>query len=154
MCGAQAAPETSVAPADVPIAPEVTPGLTGQEGLNATAWVQSSAEAKIAARQAYHLASRQLDAALRDRNWSAAVEQRAPYQKLPPAIILDLDETVLDNSPYQARLVRDDALFTIGSWDAWVSQASAPAVSGAPAFLKYAALKGVANLLCVQPRRG
>ena len=95
-------PATSGAPPAEPL-----PGLMGQEGLNATAWVQSSAEAKIAALQAYHLATRQLDVALADPNWSAAVEQGAGYQTLSPAIILDLDETVLDNSPYQARLVRD-----------------------------------------------
>ena len=30
-----------------------------------------------------------------------------PATGLPPAVIVDVDETVLDNSPYQARLVRD-----------------------------------------------
>ena len=119
-------------------------GLSGQEGLNATIWVQTAAEARIAAIQAYALATRQLDVALQDKNWTAAVEQRPNYQQLPPAIILDVDETVLDNSPYQARLVRDDATFTGQSWEAWVSEANAKAIAGAPEFLRYAARKGVA----------
>ena len=118
-------------------------GLSGQEGLNATTWVQTAAEARIAALQAYALATRQLDVALKDKSWSAAVEQRPNYAQLPPAIILDLDETVLDNSPYQARLVRDDSTYTGPSWEAWVLQAEAKAIAGAPAFLKYAAKRGV-----------
>ncbi len=113
------------------------------EGLSATAWVQSSAEARVAARQAYHLATRQLDVALRDKKWSAAVEQVAPFKKLPPAIILDLDETVLDNSYFQARLVRDDSLYTSDGWASWVAQADAGAIEGAVPFLKEADRKGV-----------
>ncbi|BCM93897.1 lipoprotein E [Abditibacteriota bacterium] len=141
----QAAPTSSPLPL-VPIEnlapiPATTP--KSQEGLSATAWVQGSAEAKIAARQAYHLATRQLDVALRDKKWSAAIEQVAPFKKLPPAIILDLDETVLDNSFYQARLVRDDALYSNEGWASWVAQADAGAIEGAVPFLKYADRKGV-----------
>lgn len=119
------------------------PDRKEQDGLDATLWVQTSAEAKIAAQQAYFLATRQLDAALRDKKWTAAVEQTAPVEKLPPAIILDLDETVLDNSPYQARLVRDDALYSGAGWASWVQQKSAGAIPGATQFLLYAQRRGV-----------
>ena len=115
----------------------------GQEGLNATAWVQSAAEAKIAARQIYRVAARQLDVALRDKGWSAAVEQLPGFKKLPPAVILDLDETVLDNSAYNARLVRTDTTYTSAGWESWVSQAAAPAIPGAVEFLNYATKRGV-----------
>ena len=118
-------------------------GLLKQEELDAIVWVQSSVEAKVAARQAYFLAERQIDAALKDRKWSAAIEQTPSFGKLPPAIILDLDETVLDNSPYQARLVRDNASYSPQTWESWVAQADAGALPGAAAFLKYAAYKGV-----------
>jgi acid phosphatase len=117
--------------------------LQGQEGLNATLWVQRAAEAKFAARQAYRLATRQLDAALRDKKWSAAIEQTGAFRKLPPAIILDIDETVLDNSAYQARLVRDDLPYSGASWAQWVAQSSAPVISGADKFLATAARRGV-----------
>ena len=43
-----------------------------------------------------------LDEALADKNWTAApVEQKGDFRNLPPAVVLDVDETVLDNSPYQ-----------------------------------------------------
>jgi 5'-nucleotidase (lipoprotein e(P4) family) len=134
-------PVTAVAPSLVVQDPATA--LKGQEGLNATLWVQKAAEAKFAARQAYRLATRQLDAALRDKKWSAAIEQTGSFRKLPPAIILDIDETVLDNSAYQARLVRDDLPYSGTSWAQWVAQSNAPVISGADKFLAYAARKGV-----------
>ena len=66
------------------------------------------------------------------------------YRELPPAVILDLDETVLDNSPYQARLVRDNAVYSGASWESWVNEAAAPAIAGSVAFLRAAAARGVA----------
>lgn len=121
------------------------------EGLSAMAWVQSSVEAKVAAKQAYYLAARQLDIALRDKKWSAAIEQSAGFGKLPPAIILDLDETVLDNSFYMARLIRDNTQYTDESWAQWTAQADAPALQGAIKFLNYAASKGV-NIFYISNR--
>jgi hypothetical protein len=46
----------------------------------------------------YALAQTRLDEALADRNWTAC-DQIGDYQNLPPGRDLDLDETVLDNSP-------------------------------------------------------
>src|SRR5829696_3327072 len=73
------------------------------ENLNAVAWMQASVEYEASAMQAYRAAARQLDAALADPSWTAAIEQTADASKLPPAVVLDVDETVLDNSPFQAR---------------------------------------------------
>ena len=39
--------------------------------------------------------------ALKEKKWTAAIEQTGEYKKLPPAVVLDVDETVLDNSPKQ-----------------------------------------------------
>ena len=143
LCPAIAWSQTAPLTPIVESIPNPPPGVTGQEGLNATAWVQTSTEARIAARQAYRLATRQLDVALRSKSWSAAVEQGRDFKRLKPAIILDLDETVLDNSPYQARLVRDNAVYSSATWEAWVAQAAAPAISGAVPFLQHAASRGV-----------
>ncbi|RYG70320.1 hypothetical protein EON80_08180 [bacterium] len=129
--------------ASAQVSTPVAPTLEGQEGLNATLWMQTSAEASFAAQQAYRLATYQLDKALRDRNWSAAIEQTDFSKKLPPAIILDIDETVLDNSPYQAYLVQQDIPYSSENWENWVSQSAAPAIPGAAKFLAYAAKKGV-----------
>jgi acid phosphatase len=85
----------------------------------------------------------QLDAALADPSWTAALEQQGDASRLPPAVVVDIDETVLDNSYYQARLIRDNSVYATPSWDAWVAEARATAVPGAVEFSKYAASKGV-----------
>ncbi len=62
---------------------------------------------------------------------------------MPPAIILDIDETVLDNSPYQARLIRDHVLFNERTWAKWCHEARAMALPGVHDFLQLAANRGV-----------
>ncbi len=113
------------------------------ENLNAVAWVQTSVEYQASVVQAYRLAALQLDAALADPSWTAAIEQTGDASKLPPAVVLDIDETVLDNSPFQARGVRDNAPYSEAAWKRWVMEARARAVPGATEFTQYAAKKGV-----------
>lgn len=112
--------------------------------LNAVSWMQTSAEYMAATTGAYQSAARSLDAALADPNWTAAYEQGTDFRGLPPAIILDLDETVLDNSAFQAKAVADEAAFSEDAFQAWVKEARAGAISGAVRFLDNALLKGVA----------
>ena len=115
------------------------------EGLLATLWTQTAVEYEAAALQAYRLAALQLDRALADPSWTAALEQQAQpdFDALPPAVVLDVDETVLDNSPYQARLILDDAVYSSATWDPWVREEQAAPVPGALAFTRYAAGRGV-----------
>ncbi|MGE3166303.1 MAG: 5'-nucleotidase, lipoprotein e(P4) family [Planctomycetota bacterium] len=113
------------------------------ENLHATLWVQSSAEWRALALQAYHCAERALDEALADPAWTAALEQREPYAELPPAVIVDIDETVLDNSYYEAQLIRDQGSYDAATWDPWVLAECATAVPGAVEFLKHAQERGV-----------
>jgi 5'-nucleotidase (lipoprotein e(P4) family) len=63
--------------------------------------------------------------------------------KKPLAIITDIDETVLDNSPYDAARAVKDKDFDLSTWKAWTAKGIADTVPGAPSFLKYAASKGV-----------
>jgi acid phosphatase len=71
----------------------------GIDNLNAVLWVQTSVEYRANSLQAYALAGRLLDDALADPRWTAALEQTGgDYRDLPPAVIVDVDETVLDNS--------------------------------------------------------
>jgi len=114
------------------------------EKLMPTLWVQTSVEWPASTLQAYRAARSSLDRALKDRNWTAATEQTKPFAKLPPAIILDIDETVLDNSPGQARQVRAKTGFVPADWDQWVSEAAAREIPGAAEFCRYAASKKVA----------
>ena len=121
------------------------PTVPAHDNLNATAWVQSSVEARMAHRQAWRSAERLLDAALADPSWDALApgDRIAPLDGLPPAIIVDVDETVLDNSPYQVRLIRGGGVFEDGTWNAWVDEARATAVAGAPEFAQAAAKRGI-----------
>ncbi len=116
-------------------------------GLDAALWAQSSAEYAASARQCYNAATRMLEAALADTGWSAAPEQasgaKAGFAHLPPAVILDVDETVLDNTAFNARLIMENRPFDPALWAEWVARESAPGVPGAAAFIRAAAARGV-----------
>lgn len=120
-----------------------TSATLSHENLNAVVWMQTAQEYEASAIQAYRLAMLQLDAALKDPSWTAALEQTGDASKLPPAVVLDIDETVLDNSFFQARLVRDRAVYSAERWGVWVREARAPGIPGALEFTQYAAGKGV-----------
>lgn len=113
------------------------------ETLDAALWMQTSAEYAAVAVQAWRAATEQLDAGLADTAWSAVLERASGVGGLPPAVIVDVDETVLDNSAYAARLLRSNMGYTSESWSAWVEEASAPPVPGAVDFLRTARDKGV-----------
>lgn len=111
--------------------------------LNAELWMQRSVEYKANSLAVYALGKIQLDKALAEKNWTAATEQTGNYQDLPPAVVLDLDETAMDNSAYQAGLVTTNGEFSPKTWDAWVKAEKATAVPGAVEFTQYAESKGV-----------
>jgi acid phosphatase len=109
----------------------------------ALAWVQTSAEYDAVVVGAFNAAVPALDRALADPTWTALTEQSGDFAALPPAIVVDVDETVLDNSPYQARNLQDARTFEPASWAAWVGEERARAVPGAVGFLSAAKAKGV-----------
>lgn len=118
--------------------------------LNAVVWFQTSAEHAQVYRQVYRAATAQLDAALADPDWDALPrgERSGSVRGLKPAIIVDIDETVLDNAPYSARQVRDNGGFTPAGWDAWVQQPlhgrpGARALPGAVEFAQAAGQRGI-----------
>lgn len=127
--------------AAVPAAPAGT--ARAHENLNAVLWVQTAIEYEASAIQAFRLAGIQLAAALKDPSWTAAIEQTGNAGALKPAVIVDVDETVLDNSYYQARMIRDDTAYDTATWDPWVEEAAATAIPGALDFAKAAASQGV-----------
>lgn len=136
-------------PADGPAVEEPAAGIDVANPalpvLNATVWLQTSAEYVATARQAYLLASRSLPRAIADSGWTAMPAQADTegYRRLPPAVILDVDETVLDNSPFEARLLRRGETYGPGSWGEWVREAAAGPVPGALEFAREAARRGV-----------
>jgi 5'-nucleotidase (lipoprotein e(P4) family) len=112
---------------------------TGRETLHATLWMQAAPEYRAIAQQVYQLAEERISAPLRG---SAALEQvnaaADALARLPTAVVLDLDETVLDNTVYQARLLRDGTTYNAKTWGEWVAAGEAEAVPGARKFIEKA----------------
>jgi 5'-nucleotidase (lipoprotein e(P4) family) len=112
--------------------------------LNAVLWMQRSVEFKATALTAFALARIRLDQALADPSWTGAPkEQTAGYQSLPPAVILDIDETILDNSGYQAWMTLNGTSFDPKTWNAYVKTVTSLPIPGALEFARYADAKGV-----------
>ncbi len=105
-----------------------------EHAIQALLWQQQSAEYRALSYQAFYLARLQLDDILAAKNKTDK----------PIAIVTDIDETVMDNSPYSGHLVIVNEEYTPATWAAWVSKKSAKAVPGALEFFKYAASKEVA----------
>jgi 5'-nucleotidase (lipoprotein e(P4) family) len=114
------------------------------DNLNATLWMQKSAEYKANAVGAFALAKFRLEQGLAHLDWTALPEeQKGDFKNLPPAIIVDVDETVMDNSRYQAWLVQQDKTFDQESWAKFCHAQVSEAVPGAADFLAYANSRGV-----------
>ena len=99
--------------------------------LAATLYHQRAAEMKALYYQAYNIARCRLDEKLKETENPASL-----------AIVLDIDETVLDNSPYEAKTILENISYPEG-WDEWMDLANADALPGAVDFLSYADKKGV-----------
>lgn len=122
-----------------------TAAAGADDNLNAVLWVQTSAEYRALGEQAFRAAAAQLDRALAEKDWDALVpgERANPGTGLPPAVVMDIDETVLDNSPYQARLVRNGTQYDEVTWSDWVNERSAAAVPGVVDFARAATARGI-----------
>lgn len=113
------------------------------ESLVAVLWTQTSAEYAASTLQAYRVAAANLDRALEDPQWTAALEQGDAYSGLPPAVILDLDQTVLDTSPYNARIILDYGSHSQQRFAEWCRESTAPAIPGVKDFLDRVVEHGV-----------
>lgn len=133
------------APAAEVVPPAAPAGPVANDNLNAVAWMQTSVEFRLLAGQAFRGALVQLDKALKTPGWDALPKEdrNNVAAGLPPAIIVDVDETVLDNTPYGARNVRDNKGFDDASWNDWVQSRAARPVPGALEFAKAATARGV-----------
>ena len=129
---ASAVPPAAVMPAAKPVLPD------------SIVWFRTSVEYRAVTTQSYRLAELMLDRALADKTWTAALEQTGDCGSKPPAVILDVDETVLDNSESQERDVRDGAAYSEARWAVWCNERRAVPIPGALEFTRAAAAKGVA----------
>lgn len=94
-----------------------------QQAVDAVLWQHSSAEVYRLFQQSYELAAIRLEQNL-----------ARPGTK-PPAVVVDIDETILDNSPYEMHLLRHGRVYEPETWKAWTAMEAAPAIPGAVPFL-------------------
>ncbi|WP_437883798.1 5'-nucleotidase, lipoprotein e(P4) family [Pseudomonas sp. LRF_L74] len=111
--------------------------------LDAVLWTQTSIEHELIYRQVFASATRQLDAALADPSWDALPQAPRDLAGLPPALIVDIDETLLDNTAINAQAIVDDTPYSYPRWYRWVDNAQAPDLPGAKDFLQAAAQRGI-----------
>jgi len=100
--------------------------------IDATAWVQNSGEFAALNLQAYQFAKLRL----------AQIIAQEPSEK-PRAIVLDIDETVLDNSRYEAFMIEKGKEFNQKDWQKWTDLALAEPIPGALDFLNFTKNNGV-----------
>ncbi|MEH2438540.1 MAG: 5'-nucleotidase, lipoprotein e(P4) family [Nostoc sp.] len=106
-----------------------TQGVINNQQLNeqsmlAVNWVQQSGEYRALTYQAFNIAKLTFDT--------------AKSKKIArPAIIVDIDETVLDNSPYHAGLLDTNNGFQLTTWNQWIKEEKAKAIPGAVEFVNY-----------------
>lgn len=96
-------------------APVAPPAYKAEEptsrSLDATLYMQTAAEYRASCYQAYNLAAMRLS--------EAVALQKAESATKPLAVVMDLDETVFDNSRFQSMLLRNDLSWDGGLWKAW-----------------------------------
>ena len=111
-----------------------------EQNIMSVLYQQTAAERLAGSLQTFRSAKQALDNALADSSWSALPGQDVQGKR--PAIIVDVDETVLDNTAYEARMILDGTKYPEG-WVNWGKEAVATEVPGAKDFLNYADSKGV-----------
>lgn len=110
------------------------PAISSHNNLHAALFCASSAEQYVLCVQAYRLARLAVLSRLDSRSFEN------------PAVVLDLDETVLDNSPYQAWLIHTGRNYSDATWNRWCNASEAPAIPGSLAFLRFLRSRGVQPL--------
>jgi 5'-nucleotidase (lipoprotein e(P4) family) len=103
-------------------------------------YTQKAAEYRALAYQAFNLARLRLD-----ENLDKKHVKKLPKadRKMPRAIVVDIDETVLDNSPSNAQSLKTGTPFNTKDWYAYGELRRSKAVPGSVDFLNYAMSKGV-----------
>lgn len=108
-----------------------TNDLVSDGKIFATAYQQRAAEYKALCYQAFNIAHSRIEEFNRQRS------------SKPKAIMTDIDETILNNSPYQAQQLLQGKDFDPVSWKEWTAKGEADTIPGALHFLRYAAATGI-----------
>lgn len=108
-------------------------GTDNEYSVGGVLFHQTAAEYRALSYQAFNIARMRLDLDLKQNKKNRTAR----------AIVVDADETVIDNSPYQAMLAKTRAAYAADTWHAWCERAEAKPLPGAVEFLQYAHQKGV-----------
>lgn len=107
------------------------PGRDFEKLITASSWYQHSAEMNALYYQGFNIARERVE-----------TELQKPGNGKPLAVVVDIDETMLDNSPYETELIKNGE--SKDGWHKWTEKASARALPGALDFAKFAEGKQVA----------
>lgn len=100
--------------------------------IMATLWYQKSSEMKALYYQCFNWAKLRVE-----------MDVLKNPSKLKKAVVVDIDETMLNNSPFEGKCINTGKSYTSESWSNWTSQINAKALPGAVEFSKFAESKGV-----------
>jgi 5'-nucleotidase (lipoprotein e(P4) family) len=101
--------------------------------IGGTLYMQTAAEYRALCYQAFNSATDYLDIDEKLKKKLPKVER-----KKPRAVVVDIDETMLDNSPAQAAGIKNKSTFNLQNWYAWGEMRKAKAIPGAVDFAKEA----------------
>lgn len=108
------------APRSTPVRVQAGPSAGDPDSIR---WVRDSAEFQALVSQVYRTATTQVESAVAARGagtWG---------------VVLDADETVISNVPYQVERARLGLEYSAASWRAWVARREATPLPGSAAFL-------------------
>jgi len=108
-------------------AEEYTTKNLNDEAILALSWVQNSAEFKALAHQAFNIAKLRWD-----------MDKKSGKK----CVAVDVDETIIDNSAFNAGLIGKDYGYGNSAWKEWCSDMSAIAIPGAVDFLNHVVATG------------
>lgn len=118
--------------------PETAATADNEYQVAAILFQQKSAEYRALCYQAFNWARATLETDEKTRKKLPKAQR-----KMPRAVVVDIDETVLDNSPAQAYTVKNRTPFNLKDWYAWGELRKAKAIPGAVDFAVYAKERGV-----------
>lgn len=104
--------------------------------VNSVLWTQQSIEHQAVTAAVYRAASTALLSLAKQGGWASL--EKGPANSGRKAVILDLDETVLDNTPYNAWRVQKGEDYVEDKWQEWIALKSASVLPGAVEFIKLA----------------
>lgn len=117
---------------------EQTPKADTEYQVAAVLYMQKAAEYRALCLQAFNWAKMTLEIDEKNKKKLPKAER-----KKPRAVVVDIDETMLDNSPAQAYGIKNNTSFNLPDWYKWGEMRKAKAIPGAVDFANYAKAKGV-----------